>query len=154
LDTIPPRELFDIFERVCLYVDLKGCETPEDVRQKVLQTLRLMQRAVDSAKRPSTRRKWLGKMKFLWTIIREESIPKTDLTTRRKYDLGVPNRRVGFQTAVINEAIENPDSLYNLTFDHGYSRAKTRMYKASLLNSYYMFINNVENNTYVSIFMC
>jgi hypothetical protein len=127
VDTIPPPELFNIFQRVSIYVDLEGCETPEDVRQRVLRTLRLMQKAVENAKRPSTRRKWLGSMKFLWTIIRERTRPTTIVTQKRKYDLDVPNRRVGFQTAVIDEAIKHPNGLINLSLDYGIQKAKKKL---------------------------
>jgi hypothetical protein len=134
MDTIPHSELMKIFRRVAEVVDLKDCETPEDVRQEVLRTLRIMQSAVDNAKRPSTKWKWLGNMKFLWTIIREGTQPKAIVTQKRKYDLDVPNKRVGFQTAVIREAIENPDGLINLTFDYGYPRAIKKLEKRKQVN--------------------
>ncbi len=134
MDTIPHSELMKIFHRVAEVVDLKNCETAEDVRQEVLRTLRIMQRAVDNAKRPSTKWKWLGKMKFLWTLIREGTQPKTIVTQKRKYNLGVPNRRVGFQNAVIKEAIENPDGLINMTFDYGYKPALKKLKRRKRLS--------------------
>ena len=106
MDTIPHRDFIKLFDRISTYVDMKDCNTPEDIERRMRRCLQLMQNGVDGAKKESTKRKLLGRMKMMWTIIREGTKPTTALTTQRKYDLGLPNRRVSFATTIIDEAIE------------------------------------------------
>jgi hypothetical protein len=71
LDTIPPREFMDIYERVCFYVDLKGCKTREDVEERMLDAIRVMRRGASYAKYETTSKRWFKRAKALETLIKE-----------------------------------------------------------------------------------
>jgi len=126
MDSIPPREFMDIFDRFSLLIDLKECRTQEDIENRFKEAYRMMERGANNAKKRSTRIKWFGRMKFLRIIMRDGTKPTTNLTTQRKYDLMLSNRRKSFASQVIDEAREHPSGLINQTLEHGYEQAKQK----------------------------
>lgn len=108
MDTIPDREFMDIFKRVSIIVDLKGCQTPEDVKARIEEAKTAMVRAGRAAEKDSTKKKWFGRVKFLNAIKKEGT-----------WSENLAKKRVGFQTRTIDEASEHPNGRIALTLTHG-----------------------------------
>jgi len=126
MDTIPHRKFIEIFDRVSVYFDVKGCKTPEDIERRMMRCERLMENAYRGAKKESTRKKWGGRSKLLRVLMEEGTRIKTALTRRRKRELGLPNRRTSFATAVIEDAILHPYGIANYTLRYGYREGKKK----------------------------
>jgi len=131
LDTLPPRDFFDIFHRISALVDLKDCKNSEDIERSLKQCEKLMENAAINAKKDSTKKKWFTRRKLMQIMLKKGGVPKTALTRDRKRELRLPMRRENFAKAVIDEAIRNPKGIINDTLKHGYAKAKKMHQKRS-----------------------
>lgn len=129
MDTLPPSQFMDIYERLRFFVDMNDCPTYEDLLRRMEECEKLMENAGANAKKESTRWKWFKRRKFIRILLQKEDIPKTALTRQRKRDLGLPMRRQDFAKAMIDEAIKHPNGIVNLSLKHGYKKAKMKIEK-------------------------
>jgi hypothetical protein len=126
VDSIPHREFVSIFHRMTAYIDLKGCRTPEDIERRIKRCYKLMENGANRAKKKSTRIKWFGRMKLMRILMESGTRIKTALTSKRKSELGLPNRRTSFPDAVIEEAIRHPYGIVNYSLRYGNKEARKK----------------------------
>jgi hypothetical protein len=123
MDTLPPRNFFDIYHRLALWIDLKGCETARDVEIRVWRAYNIIEKGANNAKKKSTRIKWFSIMKIIRSIMKKDTKPTTELTRQRKLDLGLPNKRTSFADAIMKEADEHQNGIVANSMKHGYPKA-------------------------------
>ena len=115
MDSIPDRQFMDIFDRVTEYIDLKGCNTPEDIEERMRWATKFMRTIRRKAKKKSTKRKWRTMLKLMYTL-RREGVPAKSPKLKGK-------TRVGFQTRVMEEVMLHPRRAIALTLTYGKKRA-------------------------------
>jgi hypothetical protein len=116
MDSIPNRDFMKLFERMTAYIDMKDCETPEDIERKMLSAIKIMRRARDRGKKPSTRKKWGGRIKLIRTLGRD-GVPATSEKLKGK-------TRMGFARRAIEFAEIHPRSRLALTLTYGKNKAR------------------------------
>ena len=116
MDSIPDRQFMYIFDRVTEYIDLKGCETPEDIEERMRWATKFMRTVIRKAKKKSTKRKWRGQLKLMYTL-RREGVPAKSPKLKGK-------TRVGFQTRAVEHAMLHPRRAIALTLHYGKKRAR------------------------------
>lgn len=121
MDSLTDREFMDIFDRMTEYIDLADCETPEDIERRMLSAIKLMKRARDRGKKPSTRKKWGGRIKLLRTLGRDGVPAKT-----------LKKIRMGLARRAIQYAEIHPRSRLSLTLTYGKKTAKKILRKRLL----------------------
>jgi len=121
MDSLTDREFMGIFERMTEYIDLADCETPEDIERKMISAIKLMKRARDRGKKPSTRKKWRGRIKLLRTLGRDGVPAKT-----------LKKMRMGFARRTIQFAEIHPRSRLSLTLTYGKKTARKILRKRLL----------------------
>lgn len=115
MDSIPDREFMDLFDRFSLYVDVKDCETPEDIVDSINASIRLMKRITKKAKRKRTVKRWNKKIKLLRVLKREGYSAKSPKLKGKT--------RMGIQTRIIEHARLHPRRAIALTLRYGKKRA-------------------------------
>ena len=113
MDSLTDREFMGIFERMTEYIDLADCETPEDIERKMISAIKLMKRARDRGKKPSTRKKWSGRIKLIRTLGRDGVLAKT-----------LKKTRMGFAARTMEYAMIHPRSRLSLTLQYGKKTAR------------------------------
>jgi hypothetical protein len=121
MDTLTDREFMDIFDRVSVYIDFRDCETAEDIERKMLSAIKIMRKGIDKAKKPSTRKKWGGRIKLLRTLGRDGVRAKT-----------LDKTRMGFARRAIQYAEARPRSRLSLTLTYGKKTARKILRKRLL----------------------
>ena len=121
MDSLPARDFAKLFERMTAYIDLKGCETPEDVERKMLSAIKLMRRARDRAKKPSTVKKWSGRLKHIYILGRDGVPAKT-----------LEKTRMGFAVRTLEETMVHPRRRIALTLKYGKEEARRILRKRLL----------------------
>ena len=116
MDSIPDRQFMYIFDRVTAYIDLKDCETPEDIEERVSQAIYFMRTIVRKAKKKSTRKKWRSIIRRTRSLIRE-GVPAKSPKLKGK-------TRMGFQTRAVEHAMLHPRRAIALTLFYGKKRAR------------------------------
>jgi len=116
MDSLPAHEFMKLFQRMSAYIDLKGCETPEDIEQKMIDAIKIMRRARDRGKKPSTRKKWGGRIKLIRTLGRD-GVPAVSEKLKGK-------TRMGFARRAIQYAEIHPRSRLALTLQYGKKTAR------------------------------
>ena len=116
MDSIPDRQFMYIFDRVTAYIDLKGCETPEDIEERMKWATKFMRTIVRKAKKKSTKRKWRTMLKLMYTL-RREGVPAKSPKLKGK-------TRIGFQTRAVEHATLHPRRSIALTLFYGKKRAR------------------------------
>jgi len=84
MDTVPDEEFSEIFERIQLEIDLLGCQTPEEIAERLLQHPKADDRIITLIEHGFPRRviqeglleewrkeKWKGKHKGEWLVWRD-----------------------------------------------------------------------------------
>lgn len=121
MDSLTDRSFMDLFQRMTAYVDLKGCETQEDIEQKMISAIKFMRRARDRGKKPSTRKKWGGRIKLIRTLGRD-GVPAVTLD----------KIRMGFARRTAEYAEIHARSRLALTLQYGKKTAKKILRKRLL----------------------
>ena len=116
MDSLPARDFMKLFQRMTAYIDLKDCETAEDIERKMLSAIKLMKKARDRGKKPSTRKKWGGRIKLIRTLGRD-GVPATSEKLKGK-------TRMGFARRAIEFAEIHPRSRLALTLQYGKKTAR------------------------------
>ena len=116
MDSLTDREFMHLFERVSEYIDFKGCETPEDIERKLLSAIKIMRKARDRGKKPSTRKKWGGRIKLLRTLGRDGVLAISE-KLKGKIRMGLARRTIQY-------AEIHPRSRLSLTLTYGKKTAR------------------------------
>lgn len=124
MDSLTDREFMDLFDRMTVYVDLAKCKTPEDIERRMLSAIKLMRRARDRGKKPSTRKKWGGRLKLL-RILGRDGVPATSKKLKGK-------TRMGFARRAVQYAEIHPRSRLSLTLKYGKKKARKILRKRLL----------------------
>ena len=124
MDTLPDRDFADIFHRITEYIDVAGCETPEDIEYEMIKAIRYMKRLRSKAKKPSTIKKWSTKIKRFY-ILGRDGVPAKSKKLKGK-------TRVGFATRVMEYAMMRPRSRISLTLQYGKEKAE-KIFRKRLL---------------------
>lgn len=124
MDTLTDREFIKLFDRMTYYVDFKGCETQEDIEHRMMKAIKYMKWLRDKGKKPSTRKKWAGRIKLLRTLGRD-GVPATSEKLKGK-------TRMGFARRAIQYARLRPRSRLSLTLTYGKEKARKILRKRLL----------------------
>jgi len=124
MDTIVDRDFANIFDRVTEYIDVRGCETPEDIEYQMIRSIKYMRKFAKKAKKNSTKRKWYGRIKLLG-ILGRDGVPATSKKLKGKI-------RMGFARRAIQYAEIHPRSRLALTLTYGKKTAKKILRRRSL----------------------
>jgi len=119
MDSLSDPDFVDIFDRVTGYIDVEGCETPEDIEWEMMGAIAIMRRGARKAKKDSTKKKWFGRIK-LFGILGTHGVPSKSKELRGK-------PRLGFAYRTIEYAEAHPRSKIALTLRHGKAKAKKIM---------------------------
>ena len=119
MDSIRDTDFAKIFHRVTEYIDVAGCETPEDIEYRMADAIKYMRKVGEKAKKDSTKRKWFGRIKLLG-ILGTHGVPSKSVELRGK-------PRVGFAFRTIEYAEAHPRSKIALTLRHGKAKSKKIM---------------------------
>ena len=121
MDSLTDRSFMDLFNRMSEYIDFKDCKTPEDIEYEMIKAIRLMKRARDKAKKPSTVKKWSGRLKHLY-ILGRDGIPAKTLK----------KTRMGFAVRTLEETMLHPRRRIALTLKYGKEEARKILRKRLL----------------------
>ena len=124
MDTIVDRDFANIFDRVTEYIDVRGCETPEDIEYQMIRSIKYMRKFAKKAKKNSTKRKWYGRIKLLG-ILGRDGVPATSKKLKGKI-------RMGFARRAIQYAEARPRSRVALTLQYGKEKAQKILRKRLL----------------------
>lgn len=116
MDSLPARDFMKLFERMTAYIDLEGCETPEDIEYEMMTAIKMMRIGRDRARKKSTRKKWGGRIKLIRTLGRD-GVPAVSEKLRGK-------TRMGFARRAIQYAEIHPRSRLALTLKYGKKTAR------------------------------
>lgn len=100
-DTIPDGAFLELFKRLCLTIRFGRTRNPGEIQKRIGDRLRLMRKMMRKFKKGRTIKRWRGRYNKLRTLYRKR-----------------------FSERIWREAVENPGSIYDLTLEHGYERAK------------------------------
>ena len=101
MDTITYDEFIRLFHRLAQYVRLGRVRNPKEILQRIKRILDMQRRAIQTAKRGSTIRKFRADYRHLRTLYRKN-----------------------IHIRIWNEAADNPEGLVDLTLDYGYDNAR------------------------------
>jgi len=124
MDTLVDRDFAKIFDRVTEYIDVRDCETPEDVERKMLSAIKMMRKIAKKAKKDSTKKKWYGRIKLLG-ILGRDGVPATSKKLKGKIRMGFARRTIQYVEA-------HPRSIVALTLQYGKETARKILRKRLL----------------------
>ena len=101
MDTIPPDDFLGIFHRICHVVRLGRVRSDRDIRKRIKNILDFQRKAMQTAQRGSTVRKYRGDYNRLRTLYRNH-----------------------IEVRIWNEAVDNPGGIIDETLDYGYENAQ------------------------------
>lgn len=124
MDSIPYKDFLDMFDRMNMYIDVKGCRTSSDIARRMKRAINIMEKGVSRSKRVSTRKKWNRRIDLMWQALERGRL--SEETIAKKRNLGLSPEKMSFPERVIYEATTRPHSIFNYALRYGYDRGKQK----------------------------
>lgn len=101
MDTLTPADFNALFERVCVYVDMKGAYSREEIDERMDKARKIMKSLSGKTKKERTKRRYKGYSKQMRKLVSH-----------------------GFADRTLDEAMAHPRGKVALTLQHGLKKAK------------------------------